>query len=221
MRTTAFGTNNTPQDLYFPDDHLTMPGWFKGMETIIREHGLWPEKGLNAQCESFKCIAGKKDCCCRWLLFTQPDFMHQKSHLEELIKSRGHICDFYPKYHCELNFIEQYWGAAKLIYRSTSKTTDMKEMERNVRECLDDVPHVQIQRCASSPWTLFLNTDLIFHQLIINVHQLRKPCSSFHQCLWPRPDWSGGSLGKSQISWAPHTTTRYGFEVKKGAREEV
>jgi hypothetical protein len=30
-----------------------------------------------------------------------------------------------------------------------SKTTDMKEMERNVRECLDNVPHVQIQRWAS------------------------------------------------------------------------
>lgn len=146
MKTTVFGDNNTPQDLYFPDNHPTMPGWFKGMETIIRECGLWPEKGLNAQCEGFKCVTGKKDCCCRRVLFTQPDFVNQKSHLEELITSRGHICDFYPKYHCELNFIEQYWGAAKLIYRSTSKTTDMKEMERNVRECLDDVPHVQIQR---------------------------------------------------------------------------
>src|SRR6266699_6962338 len=30
MRTTVFGTNNTPQNLYFPDDHPTMPGWFKG-----------------------------------------------------------------------------------------------------------------------------------------------------------------------------------------------
>jgi hypothetical protein len=95
-----------------------------------------PEKGLNAQCEGFKCIAGKKNCCCHRVLFTQPDFMNQKSHLEELITSRGHICDFYPKYHCELNFIEQYWGAAKLIYRNTSKTTDMTEMERNVRECV-------------------------------------------------------------------------------------
>ena len=56
-------------------------------EDVIRERGLWLEKGLNAQCESFKCVAGKKDCCCRRLLFTQPDFVHQKSHLEELIKS--------------------------------------------------------------------------------------------------------------------------------------
>ena len=146
MRLTNFGSDNTPQDFYFTNDHPTMPGWFKGMENILRERELWPEKGLNAQCEGFKCEMGKTDCCCRRLLFTQPDFVNQKSHLEELIISRGHICDFYPKYHCELNFIEQYWGASKLRYRTTPKTNDMKEMERNVRECLDDVPLLQIQR---------------------------------------------------------------------------
>ena len=145
MRPGNFGVDNTPQDFYFADDHPTMPGWFKGMEIIIRERGLWPQKGLNAQCEGFKCVAGKKNCCCCQLLFTQPDFENQKSHLEEFITSRGHICDFYPKYHCELNFIEQYWGAAKLIYRSTPKTKDMKEMEENVKISLDDVPIVQIQ----------------------------------------------------------------------------
>ena len=39
----------TPQDLYYPDDHETMPGWFKGMEQIICEQGLWPDCGLNTQ----------------------------------------------------------------------------------------------------------------------------------------------------------------------------
>jgi hypothetical protein len=42
--------------------------------------------------------------------------MAQKSQLEELIELCGHICDFYPKYHCELNFIKQYWGAVKSQY---------------------------------------------------------------------------------------------------------
>ncbi|KAF8223805.1 hypothetical protein L208DRAFT_1315040, partial [Tricholoma matsutake] len=112
---------------------------FKGMETIICECRLWPQNRLNAQCEGFKCEAGKTDCCCHRLLFTQPDFENQKSHLEEFITAQGHICDFYPKYHCELNFIEQYWGAAKLIYRSSLKTKDMKEMEENVKNALDDI----------------------------------------------------------------------------------
>jgi hypothetical protein len=147
VRTTTFGNENTPQDLYFPADHPSMSGWFKGMEIIIKERGLWPQnRSLNAQCEGFKCEAGKTDCCCRRLLFTQPDFINQKSHLEELITSRGHICDFYPKYHCELNFIEQYWGAAKLVYRSTPKTQDMKEMEKNVKNALDNVPLLQLRR---------------------------------------------------------------------------
>ncbi|CAA7261900.1 unnamed protein product [Cyclocybe aegerita] len=149
MRTTCFGEHSTIQDFYYPDDHPTMLGWFKGMENIIRERSLWPQRGLNAQCEGFKCEPGKTDCCCRRLLFTQPDFVNQKSCLEELITSHGHICDFYPKYHCELNFIEQYWGAAKLRYQNSPKTTDIKEMERNVLACLDDVPDVSIKRYAN------------------------------------------------------------------------
>jgi len=138
--------NHIFQNFNFGDDHPTMPGWFKGMETIIRERSLWPEKGLLAQCEGFKCQAGKTDCFCHRLLFTQPNFVAQKSHLEELITSHGHICDFYLKYHCELNFIEQYWGAAKLQYCNTQKTSDIKEMQANILNCLDDVPLLQIQR---------------------------------------------------------------------------
>ena len=146
MRTMTFGEGETVQDFYYPDDHEMLPGWFKGMEQIIRERGLWPDCGLNAQCEGFKCMVGKTDCCCRRLLFTQPDFVNQKSHLEELITSRGHICDFYPKYHCELNFIEQYWGAAKFRYRTSPKTDNNDEMEENARACLDDVPNLQIKQ---------------------------------------------------------------------------
>ncbi|KAF8150577.1 hypothetical protein B0H34DRAFT_801519 [Crassisporium funariophilum] len=148
MQTTTFtlGGQTITQDFYFSDDHSTMPGWFKGMENIIQERGLWNSQGLNAQCEGFKCAPGKTDCCCRHLLFTQPDFIAQKSHLEEFITSHGHICDFYPKYHCKLNFIEQFWGAAKFRYRSTPKTTDIDEMEKNVVACLDEIPQLQILR---------------------------------------------------------------------------
>ncbi|KIJ33830.1 hypothetical protein M422DRAFT_264120 [Sphaerobolus stellatus SS14] len=136
------------QELYYPDNHPLMGGWFKGMEQIIRERGLWPANGLNAQCESFKCEEGRTDCCCRRLLFMQPDFVNQKSALEELVTRRGHICDFYPKFHCELNFIEQYWGAAKLRYRSSPRTKNIMEMEANVLTSLDDIPLQQIRRYA-------------------------------------------------------------------------
>ena len=98
------------------------------------------------ECEPFRCKNGLTNCCCRRLLFCQPDFKTQKSRLEEFITSRGHICDFYPKYHCELNFIEQYWGAAKFRYRNTTRTANIIEMEENMIACLDDVPLLQIIR---------------------------------------------------------------------------
>ena len=144
MRNTTL-PNGESQSFYFDEDHPTMAGWYKGMEQIIKERGLWKE-GLLVQCEGFKCVQGKIDCCCRCLLFTQPDFTMQKSQLEEFITSRGHICDFYPKYHCELNFIEQFWGAAKFRYRITPKTNNIIEMEKNVLACLDEVPLLQIRR---------------------------------------------------------------------------
>ena len=138
--------NSESQLFYFLDDHPTMPGWFKGMEVIIRERGLWPEGGLAAQCPEFHCPTGHTDCCCRRLLFSQPDFMAQKSQLQELIELRGHLCDFYPKYHCELNFIEQYWGAAKFQYRGAPRPTTAMAMEKLVKDSLDRVPLLQIQR---------------------------------------------------------------------------
>ena len=53
------------QEFYFPENHPTMPGLFKSMEQIIKEHGKWPKDGLKAQCDGFKCESGKNDCCCR------------------------------------------------------------------------------------------------------------------------------------------------------------
>src|ERR1700735_5151221 len=134
------------QSFYFPDDHPTMPGWFKGMEQIIRERGLWPDTDLNAQCTGFKCPAGKTDCCCQCILFNQPDFVSQKSELHELIERRHHLCDFYPKYHCELNFIEQYWGAAKLQFRTAGRSASISEMEKKMQDSLDGVDINQIRR---------------------------------------------------------------------------
>jgi hypothetical protein len=138
--------NGDVQLFYFPDDHPTMPGWFKGMEQIIQERGLWPAEGLIAQCPKFRCPPGRTDCCCRRLLFSQRDFAQHKSQLQELIESRGHLCDFYPKYHCELNFIEQYWGAAKLRFRSMERATTIDKMEKLIIACLDDIPLLQIRR---------------------------------------------------------------------------
>jgi hypothetical protein len=154
------------QLFYYPDDHPSMPGWFKGMEQILHERGLWPEEGLPVQCPGFKCPPGRADCCCRRALFLQPDFTGQCSQLEELIESRGHLCEFYPKYHCELNFIEQYWGAAKAQYRMAPRAKTTQEMEKTVKECLDSVPLPQIRQLVflpSSGSSLARSLTLITH----------------------------------------------------------
>ena len=55
------------------------------------------------------------------IVAVQEDFKANKLLLQELIESIGHKVIFYPKFHPELNFIEQYWGAAK---RYTQKLCD-------------------------------------------------------------------------------------------------
>ena len=146
MHNSTLPTGET-QSFYFPEDHPTMPSWFKGMEQIICGCGVWPEDSLlgpPAQCPDFRCPPGCVDCCCHQVLFLQPDFVAEKSQLEELIESHGHICDFYPNYHCKLNFIEQFWGAAKACYHMAPQAKMACEMERTVRECLDSIPLLQI-----------------------------------------------------------------------------
>ena len=56
--------NGQSQSFYFSENHLSMPSWFKGIEVILCEHGLWPEAGLPAQCQELKCLPGHVDCCC-------------------------------------------------------------------------------------------------------------------------------------------------------------
>lgn len=138
--------NGEPQELYFPDNHPVHPGKFKGMAQILRERGLVAEAELPASCLGFKCVDETASCCCRRVLFNQPDFRNQKSALVEYIESRGHIVFFYPKFHCELNFIEQCWGYAKYRYRILPRPASEKEMKQNIKTCLDSIPLETISR---------------------------------------------------------------------------
>ncbi|KAG8915216.1 hypothetical protein FRC01_003742 [Tulasnella sp. 417] len=145
--------NGEAQPLWFPDDHPDpkKAGMFKGMEVILRERGLWPARGLRAECEGFKCATPdtKTDCCARRLLFTQPDFVNQKSKLQEFVEGRGHHFLFYPKFHCELNFIEMCWGRAKFEYRMYGIPRNEEQQEEYVRKALDSVSPSTINRFAN------------------------------------------------------------------------
>jgi len=148
-----------PQSFYFPDDHLHHLGWFKGMEQIICECGLWPKHRLPAKCTGPKCPEGQVRYCCCHLLYTQPDFMLQRPMLQEHIELCGHLYDYYPKYYCKLNFIEQYWGAAKLQFHVAGHARTLEEMQRKMLESLDNIPLEQIQRCIVTPF-LFQNSNI-------------------------------------------------------------
>ncbi|KIO18904.1 hypothetical protein M407DRAFT_83446 [Tulasnella calospora MUT 4182] len=145
--------NGNPQHFWFPDNHPDpkKAGMFKGMEVILRERGLWPARGLRAECEGFKCSAPdeRTDCCARRQLFSQPDFVNQKSKLEELVEGRGHHFLFYPKFHCELNFIEMCWGRAKFEYRMYGIPRNENQQEEYVRKVLDSVSPLTMIRFAN------------------------------------------------------------------------
>ena len=109
--------DRTSQKLYFPPEHL-QPGVFKGMSVLLKERGLLKESDLKVQCKDFKCEKGKTDCCCCQVLYSQLDFIQTKSKLEIICKQQGFNVLFLPKFHCELNFIEQCWGYAKWTYQN-------------------------------------------------------------------------------------------------------
>jgi hypothetical protein len=131
--------NGTPQQLYFPNDHPKYPGCFKGMAVLLQERGLDKESNLRFECPGFKCKPGVTNCCCRRALYSQPDFVAVESLLETHCRSRGFQVMLLPKFHCELNFIEQCWGYAKRKYREFPPSSKEADLERNLLAALDMV----------------------------------------------------------------------------------
>jgi hypothetical protein len=133
------------QPLYFPVGHQHA-GLFKGMSVLLEERGLTKESKLKAQCKDFKCAPGATSCCCRRVLFNQPDFAGVESLLETTCSVRGFKVIFLPKFHCELNFIEQCWGYAKRIYRQFPPSSKEADLEQNIIAALDSVPLESMRR---------------------------------------------------------------------------
>jgi len=81
---------------------------------------------------------------------TRVVLISQKPMLQEFIESHSHLCNYYPKYHCELNFIKQYWDVAKLQFCIVGHARTLKEMEEKMLGCLDNIPLEQIQNCITT-----------------------------------------------------------------------
>ena len=134
-----------PQSFYFPAGH-PREGVFKGMAEILKERGLVKESKLRYECPGFKCAPGSSACCVRRTLYNQPDFTAVKSLLELACEKRGFKVLFLPKFHCELNFIEQCWGYAKRIYREYPPSKDEKQLQQNILSALAAVPLTMMRK---------------------------------------------------------------------------
>ena len=56
---------------------------------------------------------------------------------------------FLPKFHCELNFIEQCWGRAKSIYRTYPPSSCEDDLERNTLQALNGIPLPMMRKYAT------------------------------------------------------------------------
>ncbi|KAF8833299.1 hypothetical protein BDN67DRAFT_992864 [Paxillus ammoniavirescens] len=131
------GTNWGVESLYFSAGH-PRAGIFKGMATILEERGYGDIKKVHAECPKFACDPKIDHCCCCRLLYNEPDFVNVKSNLKLTCEAQGFHVFFLPKFHCELNFIEQQ-------YPPSAKEDDL---EQNVVEALASVSIEQMRRYA-------------------------------------------------------------------------
>jgi transposase len=79
------------------------------------------------------------------MLYNEPDFVNVKSLLEIACEARGFRAIFFPKFHCELNFIEQCWGYSKRIYREFPASSKEADLEHNVLVALESIPLASIR----------------------------------------------------------------------------
>ncbi len=138
--------DSTEQLFYYPEGHKHA-GQFKGMAKILEERG-YQITSKKAQCgkKFTDCPDGSVTCCCRRMLYNEPDFKNVDSILEADVKAHGFQILFLPKFHCELNFIEQCWGHAKRRYRTFPHSSKEDILEKNVIEALDEVPLISMRR---------------------------------------------------------------------------
>ena len=93
------------------------------------------------------------NCYTRHILATRDGFKYQKPLLQELIEAKGHKIIFYPKFHCELNYIEMYWGVAKRYVRQHCNYT-WKGFQENVPKAFDSISLKQMQEEPQNLWNV-------------------------------------------------------------------
>lgn len=128
------------QTMVYPPSHPQYPNMPKGIRAVLTEWGLyWSD--LHGKCDK-KCVS--EDCCNKWILENQPDFQAQKLLVQEAIEAAGHLCLILPKFYCELNFFEFFWGVVKKYLCDNCDYT-FDTLKENMPKALESVSVHTIQ----------------------------------------------------------------------------
>jgi hypothetical protein len=171
------------------------------MVTILAERGITFSTKKLAECKNFKCNPPRRDCCYRRILFNQPDFASVESNLETLGRSLGIPVLFLPKYHCELNFIEQCWGYAKRLYRLNPESSREDVLEKNTMDAINAVPLVAMHRYVLDLLYLLHSEMLIFNLSL----QLCQPLPTDYGCIPEGARWKKSRMGHQEILRASYS----------------
>ena len=144
----GFHNKGLPQPMSFPLNYYNpqLAGKPKGIKRVLKERGLWPDRGLVLECPTTLNRPGcdpNGGCCARRVLAAEKDFQDQKGRLQE-VEALGHRVLFYPKFHCELNFIERYWCRAKWFARENCGY-NFEALKSTVPEALASVTDASIR----------------------------------------------------------------------------
>jgi hypothetical protein len=130
----------------------------KGVRTILREREKFQFLGghdLNSQCHPCKIRSPRDDldyvrsetCCASYVLSQEPDFKAQVEWLTEVVQAADFDIIFYPKYHCELNYIEMVWAWVKSHHRRNCTYT-FKDLEQDLPKTLTELMPLSFVRKA-------------------------------------------------------------------------
>src|SRR2546429_9048311 len=122
------------------------------------------------------------NCCACRLMSLELDFLNQKGAIAETIEKAGHKCIFYPKFHCELNFIERYWGAAKKYARENCNYS-WSSLQHVVPAALESVDTVMIRKFARKAWRYM---DLYKNGITGKLAEYAAKKYKYHRCI---PDY--------------------------------
>ena len=97
------------------------------------------------QKDRFGCDLALNGECCATALQSQPDFKEQKGWLQELLEQAGHSVVFYPKFHCELNFMERFGCSAKYYTRENCGYS-LNDLHETIPKAFESIPTATINR---------------------------------------------------------------------------